>query len=66
MSDISIERCLNKTDGSIYKLTILVAKRAQELAEGVKPLIETDDTEKPLAVALREVAEGVLKQEDYK
>jgi len=65
MNDVSIEQCLSKAGGSIYKLTILVSKRAQELAEGAKPLVDTDDKEKPISTALREIAQGVLKAEDY-
>lgn len=62
MAEISIEKFLKKAEGSIYKLTILVARRAQELAEGAQPLIENSNREKPLTIALRELASGQLEK----
>ena len=66
MSYIPLEKCLDNSGGSVYKLTIMVAKRAQELAEGAKPLLEEADEEKPIKLALREVEEGCLKTEKVK
>ena len=61
-----LEKCLDNSGGSIYKLTVMVAKRAQELAEGAKPLIETGAESKPIRLAMREVLEGQLKVEQGK
>jgi len=66
MPYVPIENCLDKSGGSVYKLTTMVAKRAQELAEGAKPLLENTGEDKPLKVALREIQEGCLKIERSK
>ena len=59
-SHISLEDLLPASGGSIYKLTILVAKRALDLADGEKPLVEKAG-EKVLENALREIDEGKIK-----
>ncbi|MCF7916357.1 MAG: DNA-directed RNA polymerase subunit omega [Candidatus Omnitrophica bacterium] len=48
------ERLLGATNGSIYKLAVLAAKRAMILAEGEKPLVEKH-TEKLLDLSLAEI-----------
>jgi len=50
-----LEKLLEAAGGSVYKLTILAAKRALQLADGEKPLVEKAD-EKPLENALKEIA----------
>ncbi len=64
MEKFAIEKCLKNTGGSVYRLTILVAKRAQEIAEGAAPLVETTDKDKPLSIALRELVKGHLQEEE--
>jgi DNA-directed RNA polymerase subunit omega len=55
---------LLKRCGSIYKLVILAAKRAKELAEGSPALVETAH-KKVTSVALEEILQGkVLYQPD--
>ena len=66
MNYVPLEKCLENSGGSIYKLTVMVAKRAQELAEGAKPLIESGSESKPIRLALEEVLEGQLKVEQGK
>lgn len=44
--------------GSSYKLVILAARRALEISNGFPRLTEGNPKEKPLIVALREIAEG--------
>jgi DNA-directed RNA polymerase omega subunit len=56
---IHLEKLISTSEGSIYKLTILAAKRALQLADGDKPLIEKAP-EKTLDVALREIAEAKI------
>lgn len=56
---IHLERMINAGAGSIYKLTILAAKRALQLADGEKPLVEKP-TEKVLDTAFREIASGKI------
>ena len=52
---IPLEKLLKASGGSIYKLAILGAKRALQLADGDKPLVE-NPTEKLLDNSLREIA----------
>lgn len=69
----SIDSLLDIVD-SKYSLVIMGAKRARQinayysqlgegLLEYVGPLVETHAQEKPLSIALREVAEGLLNAE---
>ena len=51
MEDL-LKRC-----GSIYRLVILAAKRAKELAEGAPPLVETS-SKKATTIALEEISQG--------
>ena len=57
---IPLEKLLESTDGSIFKLTVLAAKRAFEIAENAKPLIDKSK-KKFLDTALWEIAEGKIK-----
>ena len=57
---IPLEKLLEAAGGSVYKLTILAAKRALQLADGEKPLVEKTD-EKLLDNALREIAGRKIK-----
>ena len=55
---VPIENMLDKCEGSVYKLVILAAKRALELAEGKPRLIDVNPAIKPSTVALLEIAAG--------
>ncbi len=57
---VPLERMLDKTDYSIYKLVVLAAKRALEIASGQPKLIEIDSAIKPSTVALYEISEGKI------
>jgi len=57
--NIPLEKLLGASRGSIYTLAILAAKRAIELTEGKKPLIEKPG-EKGLDNALREIEAGKI------
>ncbi len=57
---IPLEKLLAATGGSIYKVTILAAKRAIALADGEKPMIGKV-SEKVLDSALQEIGAGLLK-----
>jgi DNA-directed RNA polymerase subunit omega len=47
-----------------YILSMMVAKRANELAEGAEPLIKADKKlEKLTDIALKEIAEGLIELE---
>ena len=58
--NIPLEKLLKAGGGSIYKVTILAAKRALSLADGEKTLIDKP-SEKVLDNALREIKDGKIK-----
>lgn len=57
----SLEKLLDKCEGSIYKLVILASKRALEIAEGKPSMVEGSSQLKPSTVALLELAAGKLE-----
>lgn len=57
----SLEKLLDKAEGSIYKLVILASKRALELAEGAPKLIDSNEDTKPASIALAEIAQGKVR-----
>jgi DNA-directed RNA polymerase subunit omega len=59
MARITVEDCLEKVPNR-FDLVILGAKRAKQLLEGAKPLVESDNRE--VVVALREVAAGKVRK----
>ena len=63
MARITVEDCLRRV-GSRFELVILAAKRAKMLMKGAKPLVESNN--RPIVVALREVASGKVKFDDGK
>ena len=63
MARITVEDCLRKV-GSRFELVILSARRAKMLMKGAKPMVES--TNRPIVVALREVASGKVKFDDGK
>jgi len=63
--NVPLEKLLEASDGSIYKITILAAKRAISLTDGEKPLIEKPG-EKVLDNALREIRNGKIKVKEKK
>ena len=56
MAQVAIEELLKRC-GSIYRLVILAAKRAKEVAEGSPPLVETGH-KKVTSIALEEIIQG--------
>lgn len=56
MAQLRMEDLLTRC-GSVYKLVILAAKRAKELAEGAPPLVKAD-TKKVTSLALQEIRQG--------
>ena len=63
MAQVPIEELLKRC-GSVYKLVILAAKRAKEVAEGAPPLVESGH-HKATSIALNEILEGkVLYKSD--
>jgi len=55
---VPLEDLLKNTEGSIFKLVICAAKRALDVAEGQKPLVEMPGNTKPIEVVFQEIAAG--------
>ena len=63
MAHVPIEELLKRC-GSVYRLVILAAKRAKEVAEGSPPLVDTHQR-KVTSIALDEILQGkVLYKSD--
>jgi len=62
MARLTIEDCLERLDNR-YELVLLSSKRARQLAMGLPPLVD-EDGDKPTVIALREVAEGLITEEN--
>ena len=56
MAQVAIEELLKRC-GSVYRLVILAAKRAKEVAEGALQLVETPQR-KVTSIALEEILQG--------
>jgi DNA-directed RNA polymerase omega subunit len=62
MAYVPLEKLLDKTENSTYKLVITAARRALEIAEGQPKLVAgLSGTIKPSTVALHEIAEGKVQ-----
>ena len=61
MPYVPLEKLLDKSSHSIYKLVILASKRALEIAEGQPKLVEASASTKPSTVALYEIAAGKIR-----
>ena len=57
-NSVSME-ALTGNIGSIYKLVMVISKRAKELSEGAPKLTEYK-SDKPIILALHEVSEGKI------
>lgn len=58
MDYVSLEKLLDKSEGSVYKLVILASRRALEIAGGQPKLVKVNSATKPSTVALYEIAAG--------
>jgi DNA-directed RNA polymerase subunit omega len=61
MARVTVEDCLMKIPNQ-FELAILGAMRAQQLLNGARPLVKTDNRE--IVVALREIAAGKVRKAD--
>lgn len=61
MGYVPLEKLIDKSEGSIYKLVILASKRALEIAEGNPKLVEMSSSVKPSTIALHEISEGKIQ-----
>ena len=57
---LSHEKLMQSVD-SPYTLVIAAAKRARQLNDGSKPLIETTRTNKPVTIAMNEIIAGKVE-----
>ena len=55
---------LNKVDNR-YSLVVITARRARQLIDGERALVEVDST-KPVTVAINEINEGKISYESLK
>jgi len=58
MTQVPLENLIDKSDGSVYRLVIMAAKRALEVADNKPKLIEMNSNIKPSTAALMEIAAG--------
>ncbi len=57
-----ISNALAYADDDSYILSIMVAQRANQLAEGAEPLIKVDKNKMKLTdIALQEISEGLIE-----
>jgi DNA-directed RNA polymerase omega subunit len=66
MAYIVLEKLLDKSHDSVYKLVILASKRGLEIAEGQPKMVSTPLEMKPSTVALQEIFEGKLQWKKVK
>ncbi len=59
MARVTVEDCLMEIPNQ-FELAILGAMRAQQLLNGARPLVKTDNRE--IVVALREIAAGKVRK----
>lgn len=62
MARVTVEDCIENVNNR-FELVATAAKRARQLANGAEPLLE-EETDKPTVIALREIAEGVVSDEN--
>jgi DNA-directed RNA polymerase subunit omega len=62
MARLTVEDCLERIDNR-YELVILATRRARQLTMGSEPLVE-EKNDKPTVIALREIAEGLITNEN--
>ena len=63
-SEQIMTKALEKVGDDRYKLSLIVAKRAEQLGNGAEPLIDDTAKLKNVDIALREIAEGKISIDD--
>jgi DNA-directed RNA polymerase subunit omega len=59
MARITVEDCLEKVSNR-FELVMLASRRARQLFQGAKPLVESENRE--IVSALREIAAGKVRR----
>lgn len=63
MQEIPIDELIKKI-GSIYKLAVLAARRAVELADGAAKLVDASSDARVAQIALKEIIEGKISYKE--
>jgi DNA-directed RNA polymerase subunit omega len=61
MARVTVEDCLEHVDNR-FELVLQAAKRARKISIGAEPMVPTEN-DKPTVIALREIAQGLVKTE---
>jgi|TARA_B100000959_G_C14645625_1_gene486189 DNA-directed RNA polymerase subunit omega len=64
MARVTVEDCLEHVDG-VFDLVKIASKRARNIANGAETLLEDDENDKPVVLALREIAEGLMDNSEF-
>jgi DNA-directed RNA polymerase subunit omega len=62
MARLTVEDCLENVVNR-YDLVLLASKRARQISLGAEPLVPADN-DKPTVIALREIAENLVNNEN--
>ncbi len=63
MARITVEDCLNNVTNRFH-LVVLASERARHLENGTAYALVDEENDKPTVVALREIAEGLVNDEN--
>ncbi|MDY6991358.1 MAG: DNA-directed RNA polymerase subunit omega [Pseudomonadota bacterium] len=63
MARLTVEDCLKHIDNR-FNLVLIASKRSRQIAMGATPLV-TVEKDKPTVLALREIAEGKITQDNF-
>ena len=61
MSYVPLEKLIDKSNGSMFKLVTFISRRALELAEGAPRLVDAPAGLKVTTLAMEEIAQGKVK-----
>lgn len=62
MARVTVEDCIEAVPNR-FELVITASQRARMIANGADPLVE-EESDKPTVIALREIAEGVVDNDN--
>ncbi len=64
MARVTVEDCLEHVD-SVFDLVKIASKSARRIANGAVTLLEDDENDKPVVLALREISEGLMDNPEF-
>ena len=64
MARVTVEDCID-VEPNRFNLIVMAAQRARQIANGSDPLVD-EETDKPTVIALREIAEGHIDQDNVR